>query len=309
MKVVVTGASGFIGSHVLPLLAARGCEVIAASRTPVGLSDVAWRLSPDLGAGSDWSRVLQGADAVVHLAGRAHVLGGGTDEVSLCHRINTDGTKRLARQAMEAGVRHFVFLSSCHAVAAQSPHALSRLTLPRPSSAYGQSKLAAERALQDELEPSACAWTILRPPLVYGRGNRANFARVAGLVRSGWPVPLRGVRNRRSFIGAANLADFILRGCLLNKNSQGKIFYPADESDLSTPELLRLIGQSMGRKTRLFFLPRVLLRALSGMPGLRPLQTLTASLFVDKTPNVDELRWRAPHETSRLLDNMFAPES
>jgi nucleoside-diphosphate-sugar epimerase len=306
VKVVVTGASGFIGSHLLPLLVRRGCEVVAASRQPVALPGVVSRHSPELGPGSDWSRVLQGADAVVHLAGRAHVLRGGAGEESSCRRINTEGTRRLARQAAEAGVQRFVFLSSCHAVAAESREVLARHTPPRPASAYGQSKLAAEQALQEELGPSACAWTILRPPLVYGRGNRANFARLAALVRSGWPMPLAAVKNRRSFLGVANLADFLARACLGNEISRGNIYYPADEADLSTPELLRLLGRSIPGRIRMFPLPPILLRTLGRVPGLHPLRVLTASLFVDKAPNVDELGWRPPYDTDRSLAEMFA---
>jgi len=306
LKVVVTGASGFIGSHLLPLLAARGDEVVAASRTPVAFPDVAWRPSPDLGPSSDWSRVLQGADVVVHLAGRAHVRHGSVGEESLCRRINTEGTRRLARQAAEAGVQHFVFLSSSHAVAAESREVLSRNSVPRPASAYGQSKLAAEQALQEELGSSACGWIILRPPLVYGRGNRANFARIVGLVRSGWPMPLGGVKNRRSFVGVANLTDFIARACSRSTVLRGKVYYPADDADLSTPELLHLLARSMQCRVHMFALPPLLLRALGRVPGLHPLRTLTASLFVDKSPNEDELDWRAPYETNRLLAEMFA---
>jgi nucleoside-diphosphate-sugar epimerase len=307
VKVVVTGASGFIGSHLLPLLVARGCEVVAISRSPVAFPDVVWRHSPDLGPGSDWSGVLPGADAVVHLAGRAHVLHGRADEELLCRRINTEGTRRLARQAAEAGVRHFVFLSSCHAVAADSREVLARHTVPRPVSAYGQSKLAAEQAVREELGPSACAWTILRPPLVYGRGNRANFARLAALVRSGWPVPLAGVKNRRSLVGAANLADFVVRACLENDASRGRVYYPADEPDLSTPELIELLAAALGRRARLFALPGVALRAAAQLPGLRAFRTLTASLFVDTQPHRRELGWTPPYSARQLM--MAAAES
>lgn len=306
LKVLVTGASGFIGSNLLPLLSSRGFDVLATSRSPVSIDGIEWQQSPELEPDADWSNLVRGAHTVVHLAGRAHVLHGrGSSGERLFQRINADGTSTLARQAAQAGVRHFVFLSSCHTVAEESDLMLTRDTPPRPVSAYGRSKLAAENALREELDGRDCAWTILRPPLVYGAGNKANFARLVSLVRHGWPLPLAGIRNRRSFLGAANLADFIAR-CLSNVSSvHGKIYYPADARVVSTPELLRLLGQSMGRSVNLFPVPHSLLRAAGRLLGLRALRKLTSSLFVDAAPAREELQWSPPHTMEDLLRTSF----
>jgi nucleoside-diphosphate-sugar epimerase len=250
---------------------------------------------------------LAGADAVVHLAGRAHILEGEGDDELHCRRINTEGTRRLARQAAQEGIKHFLFLSSCHAVAAESDEVITAETVPHPVSAYGRSKLAAEKAVREELGGTAYAWTILRPPLVYGRGNRGNFARLAALVRAGWPLPLAGVDNRRSLVGAANLADFVVRACLENDASRGRVYYPADEPDLSTPELIELLAAALGRRARLFALPGVALRAAAQLPGLRAFRTLTASLFVDTQPHRRELGWTPPYSARQLM--MAAAES
>jgi nucleoside-diphosphate-sugar epimerase len=307
LKVLVTGASGFLGSHLLPALVAQGYAVRASSRSPVEWPDVEWRQSPELDSDADWSALLRGASAVVHLAGRAHVLSGrNTAEDRLCHRINAEGTRRLAGQAAEAGVKHFILLSSCHAVAEDAEEMLTRETKPRPASAYGRSKLAAEKALRDELEQTECGWTILRPPLVYGAGQRANFARLAELVRCGWPMPLAGVENRRSFLGVQNLADFVARPCLGHPVAcRRKIYYPADAEDLSTPELLRLLARSMDVRARLFPVPRFVLQTAGCLPGFRALRKLMASLFVDAATTNDELGWVPPHNMRSLLDGFL----
>jgi len=310
LKVLITGASGFIGSHLVPALTAEGFDVVAASRAPMQADAVEWRRSPQLGPDADWSGIMRGIDTVVHLAGRAHVLQNtGSNEEDFCQRINSEGTRSLARQAAQAGVRHFVFLSSCHAVAEESPLMLTRATPPHPASAYGRSKLAAEKALSEELGGSGCAWTILRPPLVYGAGNKANFARLVTLVRRGWPLPLSGVRNRRSFLGAANLADFTVRCCSQKSSAQGEIYYPADNLDLSTPELLRLLGQSVRVPVTLFHVPPAFLGLAGRIPGLRPLRKLTASLFVDSAPAREEFAWQPPHATEALFRSSFGAAS
>jgi nucleoside-diphosphate-sugar epimerase len=158
-------------------------------------------------------------------------------------RINTDGTKALAHQAAAAGVTHFVLLSSCHAVRAHSDDIITDDTKPDPVSAYGRSKLAAEKAIQEELRTSGCAWTILRPPLVYGRGNQANFGLLLKLVKTGIPLPLASVCNRRSFIYVENLVDLISK-CLGNAKAFGKVYLPSDGEDVSTPELIRAIARA-----------------------------------------------------------------
>jgi nucleoside-diphosphate-sugar epimerase len=316
VKILVTGASGFIGNFLLIALRDAGHEVRAASRSRVEQQEIDYVLAPELGHDADWSRALNAVDAVILLAGRAHVPTKNADAETeeLYFRINTEGTRALAEQAAAAGAKHFVFLSSCHALAAESGEILNAETSPHPLSAYGHSKLEAERAIRKALSNTACAWTILRPPLVYGKGNKANFGLLLKLVRCGIPLPLGSVRNRRSFIYVENLVDVIM-ACLGNPKAFGKTYLPSDGVDVSTPELIRKIakanlsfkysefsGSVPDKNTRhpslatrdsarLFPFPENALKSMGRLPGLGALRKLTSSLYVDSEPLRKDLGW------------------
>jgi nucleoside-diphosphate-sugar epimerase len=182
---------------------------------------------------------------VVHLAGLAAVDGSGNsaEHETDYRKVNVEGTRALAKQAVKAGAKYFVFMSSVHAVAAESDTRIAEKTEPHPTSVYGRTKMAAEKAIQEELQTSGCAWTILRPPLVYGPGHQANFGLLLKLVKTGIPLPLASVRNRRSFIYVENLVDLISK-CLGNAKAFGKVFLPSDGEDVSTPELIRAIARA-----------------------------------------------------------------
>jgi nucleoside-diphosphate-sugar epimerase len=316
MKILVTGASGFIGNFLLAALRDTAYEVRAASRSLLEQWGIDYVSAPELGPDADWSRALNGVDVVIHLAGRAHVpsknADAETDEVYF--RINTEGTRALAEQAAAVGVKHFIFFSSCHAVAAESEVQITEKTQSTPLTAYGRSKLEAERAIREALQNTACAWTILRPPLVYGKGNKANFGLLLKLVKSGIPLPLASVRNRRSFVYVENLADVIV-ACLGNSKAFGKTYLPSDGEDVSTPELIRKIAKAnqsfqfsefsgpvsdintrhsslaTRHSARLFPFPESILKALGCLPGLGALRKLTSSLYVDSEPVRKDLGW------------------
>ena len=333
MKILVTGASGFVGNFLLAALRDAGHEVRAASRSRVEQQGVDFVPAPELGPDTDWSRALNGVDAVIHLAGRAHVPSNNADAETeeVYFRINAEATRALAEQCAHSGVKHFIFLSSCHALAAESDKVLTERTLPQPVTVYGRSKLAAEEAIKVIFIKTACAWTILRPPLVYGKGNKANFGLLLKLVKSGIPLPLASVRNRRSFIYVENLVDVVV-ACLGNPKTYGKSYLPSDGEDVSTPELIRkfakanqsfqccpgAVSPSLGsefsgsvvdskhsdtplatnnsllatpRAARLFPFPEIILKALGRLPGLGALRKLTSSVYVDSEPLREDLGW------------------
>lgn len=329
MKVLVTGAAGFIGGSLCGKLRDVGHEVTACSRSRVEQPGIFYVRSPELGPEADWSGVLADIDVVVHLAGLAHVTSEKSDaETDTKYlRINANGSRKLAKQCAAAGVKHFVFLSSCHAVAAESDRLVTEQTIPQPVTAYGRSKLAAEEAIRTVLADSDCGWTILRPPLVYGPSNQANFGLLVNLVKTGIPLPLASVRNRRSFIYVENLTD-VIATCLGNPKAFGKTFLPSDGKDVSTPELIRAVSRanqsvqcclgvvspSLGsvssdsvpnqprrnqlpaarHSIRLFPFPESLLKATGGLPGLGALRKLTSSLYVDRDPLRRDLGWTPP---------------
>jgi len=321
MKVLVTGASGFVGANLIEVLRDTRNEVLATSRSRVEQPGIFYVASPELGPEADWTPALSGIDAVVHLAGRAHVTSeqadAKTDQAYL--RINAEGTGALAAQCAAAGVKHFIFLSSCHAIAGQSNDVLTDRTVPQPVTAYGRSKLAAEEATKGVLADSDCAWTILRPPLVYGPGNKANFGLLVKLVQTGLPLPLASVRNRRSFIYVENLVDLIA-ACLGNPKAFGKTFLPSDGDDLSTAELIEKIaraetgdlkpecngGGCAARRARLFPFPESILKAAGRLPGLGALRKLTSSLYVDSEPIRRDLGWTPPFTLEEGLRRTLA---
>jgi len=333
MKVLVTGATGFIGSMLCVRLSEAAHKVIATSRSRVEQPGSFYVTSPELGPEADWGAALDGADTVVHLAARAHVLSerSGHEVDALYSRVIAEGTARLARQATEAGVKHFIFVSSIGAMAESSDNILTVETPCVPSTPYGKSKLKAELALKQIAVAGGMAWSIIRPPLVYGSGNPGNMERLLKLVQTGIPLPLASVRNRRSFIYVENLVDLIVT-CLGNPKAFGKTFLPSDGEDLSTAELIEKIARanesvpcsvfsdSVGdRETRhiphaarhsarLFRFPPSLLKAAGRLPGLGALRKLTSSLYVDSEPIRRKLGWTPPFTMEEgLRRTLMAP--
>ena len=293
-RILVTGAAGFIGSAVCRGLAERGHQPVAGLRRPAPPSSTAeGLLLGDIAPDRDWSRALRGVriDVIVHLAQRAHST---ADPTALAPE--PAAAAALARAAARAGARRFVYLSSIIAMgAATTPGRPFRARdEPRPETPYGRSKLATEQALTEAAQDSGIELAIIRPPLVYGPGVRANFRALLQLVASGVPLPFAALDNRRSLIHADNLTDLIAVAAL-HHAAPGQVMLASDGFDLSTPALIRLLATGLARPARLFPVPKPLFAPLRRAPRLGPrLASLTLSLQVDDSATRDTLAWTPP---------------
>jgi nucleoside-diphosphate-sugar epimerase len=299
MKVLVTGGSGFVGGRLVPGLAGQGLAVRATHRreslTP--LAGVEWWPLPALDDERRLAESVAGCDVVVHLAGLAHQPLRAASHEAEFRRINTEGTRMLARAAARGGVRKFVFMSSIAAVCTGSDTPVDDRTPCAPSDAYGRSKLEAEQALIAELQDSATDWCILRPPLVYGPGNPGNMRRLIRLMGTGLPLPLASIRNRRSFMFVDNLVDAML-SVLRHEGLVRSTYVLSDGSDFSTPELVRALGAAAGCRVRLLAIPVSALRVL-GRAGDAVHALLGRSLGIDSTA-IDRLLGSLPVDGSRF---------
>ncbi|MCG3175026.1 MAG: N-acetyl-alpha-D-glucosaminyl-diphospho-ditrans,octacis-undecaprenol 4-epimerase [Myxococcota bacterium] len=319
--VLVTGATGFVGKFVCERLLADGWSVRAAVRDPARQPPPGVQSIPvgDIGPDTEWSKALDGADAVIHLAALAHQVGAKGEELRRAFdRVNADGTRALARAcAASSGVRRLVFVSSIGAVATLSETVITESAAPSPDSDYGRGKLAAEQAVRDELRNSRCGFVIIRPPLIYGPGNPGNMARLLSLLKTGAPLPLAGVRNRRSFLYVENLSDALVR-CIESPGVAGKTYVIRDGETCSTPELLRLLGEVSGRPARLFSVPMAVMNGLAGVGDMLSaiagrsvgldtysLERLTGSLEVDDSALRRDLPWTPPFSMREGLRRTF----
>jgi UDP-glucose 4-epimerase len=250
-RILVTGASGFIGAALVRALAERGKIVRAAYRKPPALPDHVETVAVgDLSADLDWARALADVSAVVHLAGPAHAR---ASEAEL-RRAVIEGTGALAEQAENAGVARFVFMSSIKAAAARTHgRALSEAEAPNPEDAYGRAKLQAETLV---LARSSLNPIVLRPPLVHAPEAKGNFAALLRLADTPAPLPFRGVDNRRSLISLASLIEAVI-AVLEKPDGPSGLFHVADQPSVSTPALIAALRTGMGRRERLFRAPGV----------------------------------------------------
>lgn len=295
-RVLVTGADGFVGRA----LVARGCVgeariigVVRSEHVPEGCIR-----GPSLEAEADWKAIFRGDETVIHAAGRVHVRKDrAADDLAAFRAVNVAGTVRLARQAASAGVRRFVFISSIKVNGDETRpgEPFTPDTPAAPTDAYGISKAEAEVALAEIAADTGMELVIIRPPLVYGPGVRANFHELMRWVASGFPLPLAAVEhNRRSLVALDNLVDLIA-ACVAHPAAANQIFLAADGEDLSTAELIRRVAAAMGRQARLLAVPIWALEA--GAKVMRKegmLLRLCGNLQVDCSKAGEVLGWHPP---------------
>lgn len=310
----MTGATGFVGQalcarlqrhadvQVCAAVRRAGQAVLPIGVTPVLVGDLAQVASPWPG--------LEGARVVVHLAARAHVMHERlADPLAQYRRVNVEGTVNLARQAAQAGVRRFVFISSIkvNGEATLPGQAFTPADTPAPQDAYGLSKHEAEQALWQIAQATGMEVVVIRPPLVYGPGVKGNFARMVQWVRQGLPLPLGAVHNRRSLVAIDNLVDLIALCASPEHSPQAtnQTFMVADGDDVSTTELLRRVAHAYGKPARLLPVPTGLMRGAAHLLGkAAAADRLLSSLQVDASKALDLLGWIPPTSMGKQLQKM-----
>lgn len=296
-RALVTGASGFVGRHLCPELVAAGWTVRAVVRSPEAARQLPQGVEhfavSGIGPETDWAEGLEGVDVVAHLAGRAHVTREeSADPVSAYREVNVGGTRRLAEACSEAGVRRLVFVSSVKAVGEGARVAYTEETACRPEDAYGVTKLEAEAALAEV--SAGVEAVVLRPPLVYGSGVKANFLRLLRLADRGLPLPFGSVRNARSMVFVGNLVGAISL-CLEHPDAAGETFFVADRESLSTRGLVVKMGEALKRPARLVPVPVPLLRLVGRATGKSgEVDRLLGSLTVSTEKIRRTLSWSPP---------------
>jgi nucleoside-diphosphate-sugar epimerase len=309
-RVLVTGATGFVGRALVPVLRAAGHEVVAAVRDPAGAlpTHVRGYVVPDIGPDTEWRPALEGVDAVVHLAARVHVMkDAARDPLTAFCRVNAEGTAALASAAMAAGVGRFVFVSTVKVMGERNRDGPFRESdAPAPEDAYALSKWAGEKAVLDICRQGRMQPVIVRPPLAYGPGVKSNLLALLKLCRMAPPLPLAAVDNQRSLIAVANLADALV-ACVRHPKAAGGTYFVSDGEDVSTPELIRRLGVALGRPTRLFPMPTAALRYSALLTGqTAAIGRLVDSLQVDDRKIRRELGWTPPVGMVKALGEMAA---
>ena len=298
MKVLITGATGFIGRALGRSLSNAGFTLRAAVRQ----KDVRLPFNceavevGDIGPQTDWEKALAGVDTVIHLAARVHIINDpAPDPLNVFRKVNVLGTERLARMAAKYGVRRLVFISSIGVNGEAGSETPFREKDPaNPSTAYAVSKWEAEKVLRKISKETGMEVVILRPPLVYGPDAPGNFARLFKLIKAGIPLPFGGIKNSRSFIFVDNLTNAIIT-CASHPQAPGETFMISDGQDISTPNLIKMIASAMNKKQVLFYLHPGILKALCKILGKgEEMEKLTGSLIVDSSKIRNLLGWKPP---------------
>lgn len=303
-RVLVSGASGFVGQRlIMRLLLDKKCAPIAAARRVTQLQGLCPVVSFDLDNPADWP-ALNGVDVVVHTAARVHVMNElAKDALAEFRKVNVEGTLQLAKRAAEAGVRRFIFISSVkvNGESTLPGKPFSADDMPAPQDPYGVSKYEAEQALKKLALETAMEVVIIRPPLVYGPGVKANFLSMLRWLDKEVPLPLGAIHNQRSLVALGNLVDFIVT-CINHPAAANQTFLVSDGEDLSTPQLLNRLASALEKRSRLIALPEWLILSVATLLGKQAVASrICGSLQVDISKNYELLGWTPPISSDRAM--------
>lgn len=308
--VLVSGANGFVGKALCAELSRLGHAVRAAVRSStLQVENIEAISIGEINAETDWTDALRGIKVVIHLAARVHVMNdNAVDPLDELRKVNVDGAVNLARQAAKAGVQRYIFISSIkvngEGALLGQPYTVENQ--PAPIDAYGISKREAEDALRQLADQTGMELVIIRPPLVYGPGVKANFYSMMRWLEKGVPLPLGAIHNKRSFVALDNLVDLIVT-CIAHPSAANQTFLAGDGEDLSTTELLQRLGKALGKPAKLLPLPSWVLKTGAILLGKRDMaQRLCNSLQVDISKTRDLLGWTPPVSVDDALKKTAA---
>lgn len=299
MRILVTGASGFVGQSLCASLHKGGYKVIAAARSEnISNNNYVQKIVNSINGETDWSGTIANVDMVIHLAARVHVMNEtASNPLEEFRKVNVSGALNLARQAAKSGVKRFIFVSSVK-VNGESTHVgqlFRESDMPNPQDAYGISKYEAEQSLLKIAQETGMQVVIIRPPIVYGPGVKANFAKMIHMVKLGFPLPLGSINNQRSLVYVGNLVDFIMH-CITHPHAANQIFMVSDGVDVSTTALLKACAKALGVETKLIPIPQKILEAMLKLVGKNMVaQRLFSNLQVDISKAQQLLGWTPPY--------------
>ena len=310
-KILITGASGFIGANLMKELVSLGYDVRGTIRQNTTNSKNSLKKNyiyiNDFSSDINWSHALYEIDTIIHCAG---ISGEKSKEnflsMSKFRSVNVNGTKKLAEQAAKHGIKRIIFLSSIKVYGEKSDNLnlISYNNKIFTETNYSRSKYEAEEEIKKISKSSNLEYVIIRLPAVYGAGTKGNFLRIMKLLKNSIPIPLGNIQNKRSFISINNLIDFLIL-CVTNKSAVNQTFLVSDNQDLSTTELIIKIANAMGKKPNLFKIPISLLKLAGYIYGnLKDIDRLTNSLAIDINETCKILDWKPPYRVDDELKKM-----
>ncbi len=298
MKILITGASGFLGRNLSASLATQNHRVVGVVRnTDLKSEHIQLAFVTLIDGATDWKKIVAGCDVVIHAAARVHIQQevNSPETINLYHLTNVDGTLNLARQAAAHGVKRFIFISTIkvNGEGTALGHPYRATDVPNPQDPYGVSKLKAEIGLRQIAEQTGMEVVIIRPPLIYGRGVKGNFQTLLRAVNNRIPLPFGSIiSNRRSFVGIDNLISLI-SVCLSHPGAANKTFLVSDNEDVSTADLIKRLGKAINRSPVLLPIPLNYLNGLLGLIGKsQAFEKIAGTLQVDMSATYEQLDWQ-----------------